>query len=441
MSHVLGNVWPRVWPPLGGDVVGAVKEGRVKFLHCADLHLDSPLRGLARFEDAPVNELRSATRRAFERAVEVAIDEEVGAVVIAGDLYDGDRDDFQTAMFLQRQLHRLRDCGVRVVVAYGNHDAENEITRRLTVPDNTTVLPSSYAGSVVLDDLGIAFHGRSYPTRVVNTDFTADYPTPVPGLVNVGVLHTSLDGRPGHAAYAPCTPDGLVHRGYNYWALGHVHRREQIERDGVVIVFPGNVCGRDVGELGPKGVTVVEYDGDTVQSVAHRDVAPVVWHRLEVDASGVTSADGMSDVVLGQLAPLREGGSGVLHVARVVVSPSRSAFGQWVRDQERYESQLRADVVGGDGSLWLERIELLSPTDQRPAVGSDALAAVADTLEGLRHGASREIAVLLAGVRTKFGAERELAVSLGALGLDDASVDALVSEVEELLYAELETGA
>lgn len=415
----------------------------MKLLHCADLHLDSPLRGLARREEAPVEALRGATRRAFERAVDVALDEQVAAVVIAGDLYDGNRDDYQTAMFLQRQLHRLRDAAIAVVIAYGNHDAESEITRRLSLPDKVSVLPSAAAATVVLEDVGLAVHGRSYATRSVDEDLTVGYPAPVAGLFNVGVLHTSLDGRPGHARYAPCTPDGLVRRGYQYWALGHVHRREELHRDGVTAVFPGNICGRDVGETGSKGATLVEYDGDRLAGVVHRELAPVRWHRLAVDASHAASADEVGTVVVEQLQSVRDAAPGVLHAVRLAIAADRRAFGRWAQDPEQWEAQLRSDAAGGDEAVWLERIEVRPPPSPPEPVADDALAAVAEVIERLhRHSTgSNVLDELLAGVRARFGAEREVAVALGARGLDETSFPEMVAEAEALLRAELEAGA
>lgn len=416
----------------------------MKLLHCADLHLDSPMRGLSRHEGAPEELLRGATRRAFERAVQLAVDEGVGAVVVAGDLYDGDRDDYNTAIFFQRQLHVLREAGIKVVIAYGNHDAASEITRRLSLPDNTTVLPTDAAGTVVFQDLGVAFHGRSYPTRVVDEDFSATYPQPLAGAFNVGVLHTSLDGRPGHDRYAPCTIDGLVRRGYGYWALGHVHQREEHLRDGVTVVFPGNVCGRDVGELGSKGATLVEYDGDAVVSTTHRELAPVTWHRLEIADASLSSPAGVNEAVLERLAQVRSTSACTLHAVRVDIAVDQGVFGQWERDLEHHLEQLRADAAGGDGRVWLERVEVQpvrGGSAPPPVVTDDAFGAITETLDALRTTEAGRSGVrsLLEPLRSRFGADREAAVRLGALGLDDTSVDALFEEAAALLEAELGT--
>jgi exonuclease SbcD len=461
----------------------------MRFVHCADVHLDSPLRGLARYEGAPVERLRRATRDAFERLVRCAIDEKADFVVIAGDLYDGDRDDFQTAMFLQGQLHALRDAQIPVAIAYGNHDAANEITKRLRLPDNVFVFPHDAAGQKVLEDAGAVLHGRSYPTRVVTDDLSAGYHAPVDGALNVGVLHTSLDGRPGHDPYAPCTLDALVRRGYAYWALGHVHAREEHEVDGVHVVFPGNLQGRDVKEVGPKGATVVDYDADRVRRVSRRDLAPVRWARREVDLRDVADVDEALERVVADLGELRAScaadaaSAPELHAVRVVLRASTAFAHEWLRHTDRYETQLRADAGGGGDDLWIERVEVCAPPrapsgerrssergsgetpdseqpggeqpgGEKPGgeqpggekPGGEAIDAVRQAFARLRAAGTGsqsprgEIAGLLAGVRRRFGPDLEEALGLGAAVLDPAALDDLLDEAEALLVAELEAG-
>ena len=111
----------------------------MKFIHTADLHLDSPLRGLSAYADAPAERLRTATRDAFHNLVTQAIDEQVDFMVIAGDVYDGDWKDFNTGLFFVRQMGRLRHAGIPVYLLYGNHDADSEMTRGLELPDNVYV--------------------------------------------------------------------------------------------------------------------------------------------------------------------------------------------------------------------------------------------------------------------------------------------------------------
>lgn len=412
----------------------------VKLLHCADIHLDSPMRGLARYEGAPVEELRQATRRALENAVDLALEEQVACVVIAGDLYDGDRDDYSTAVYLQRQLLRLQEADVPVVVAYGNHDAASEITRRLRPPSNVRLLPHAHAQQVVLEDVGLALHGRSYATRSVTEDLTATYPQPVPGLTNVGVLHTCLDGRPGHEPYAPCTLDALVGRGYDYWALGHVHEREELSRDGVRMVFPGNLQGRHARETGPKGVSLVSYGPDGVSDVEHRSVDVVRWASVEVD---ITDARTVDDVLERATAAGNEEAARAeerLLALRMTLAGTSDMVGVLWDRQETWEAQLRADLPGASGRVWLEKIK----TQVRPAggpdtIGSDAIDAVRSAARALATDPRRAEALAgeLSDLRRQLGAHRQEMESLGGIDLSARGVTALAERVEALLVAAL----
>jgi len=212
-----------------------------KFVHAADIHLDSPLRGLDRYEGAPVDRVRSSTRKALEAMVDLAIEEAAAFVLLSGDVFDGDWRDYKTGLYFIDQMSKLGRAGVRVFMLRGNHDAANRSMKRLALPDNVYEFGSRRPETERLDDLGVVLHGQSFPAGAVTMDLAAGYPDAVPGMFNIGLLHTSLNGRPGHDTYAPCTTDSLTARGYDYWALGHVHEREVV-RENPLIVFPGNTA-------------------------------------------------------------------------------------------------------------------------------------------------------------------------------------------------------
>jgi len=191
-----------------------------KFLHAADIHLDSPMKGLDRYEGAPVEGGAGSRRgRRWRNLVRLAVEERVAFVLIVGDLYDGDWRDFNTGLFFAKQTARLRDEGIPVVLIRGNHDAANAMTRDLK-PENVRVLRAEAAETFTLNDLDVAFHGQSFATRAVVDNLARAYPAKVPGAFNIGVLHTALDGREGHERYAPCTVDDLRRLEYGYWGAG-----------------------------------------------------------------------------------------------------------------------------------------------------------------------------------------------------------------------------
>ncbi|TFH42733.1 MAG: DNA repair exonuclease, partial [Lysobacterales bacterium] len=197
-----------------------------RFLHAADIHLDSPLKGLAGHEGRAAERIRTATREAFDQLVGFAIEEQVAFLVVAGDLYDGDWRDYKTGLFFAAQMGRLNKAGIPVYLLYGNHDAESQITRRLVLPENVNVFGSRKPVTFKLDELNVALHGQSFRERDVSDNLALTYPEPIGGAFNIGVLHTGLGGMGGHANYAPCSLGDLVSKGYDYWALGHVHHGE-----------------------------------------------------------------------------------------------------------------------------------------------------------------------------------------------------------------------
>jgi exonuclease SbcD len=267
-----------------------------RFLHAADIHLDSPLKGLEVYQDAPVEQIKSATRRAFDNLVELAIQEEVAFVLLAGDLFDVDWKDYNTGIYFMNRMGRLKEAGIQIFMVSGNHDAASQITRALHLRDNVKLFSHKKPETRFHEELGVAIHGQSYPSKAVSEDLTQNYPQGEKGLFNIGMLHTALTGRPGHEPYAPCTLDGLKSKGYQYWALGHVHQREEVSREPWII-FPGNIQGRHIRETGPKGCTLVTVDEGEVVGVEHRDTDVLRWVVCRVDLSGCETNEECVDSV------------------------------------------------------------------------------------------------------------------------------------------------
>lgn len=411
----------------------------MKLLHCADIHLDSPLRGLSQHESAPVDQIRGATRRAFENLVEIAVEESVDAVVMAGDIYDGDRDDYNTAAFLQKQFERLRGHEIPVVLVHGNHDAANDITRRLKPPPNVHVFGFDAASTYLVEDAGIAFHGRSYGQRVVTEDISLDYPDPVPNMLNVGVLHTCLDGRPGHEPYAPCTESGLAAKGYEYWALGHVHERYESERQDTRIVFPGNVQGRNVRETGPKGASLVSYSGTDVTSVEHRVADVVRWARCDIDITGVDAVDDVLAMAALRLEEQVNEADGRLLAARVVIKGTAPVAATLQNTREAWGAQLRADAAGASDLVWIEKVQLTTSEPATSGDTSDAVDAIRSAFAKLAADdeAREALASKLTPLKTRLGSDLAQLTEIGMTSIDTDSIAELLPDIEATLLARL----
>ncbi len=354
----------------------------MKFIHAADIHLDSPLTGLTAYADAPIEMLRTATRDAFTNLVSEALDQQIDFMVIAGDLYDGTWKDHNTGIYFCKEMGRLKKAGIPVYVLFGNHDAESEMTKKLQLPDNVFTFDTKKPSTFCLEHLKVVLHGRSFKERETTENLASGYPVPVPGMLNIGVLHTALEGNSAHANYAPCSLDELHAKGYQYWALGHVHEY-QIWEGASTVVFPGNLQGRHIRETGPRGAIIVTADEHGVQDISRLFVDVLRWVSLEVD---VTESHTLEDVVCAIGKCLDELLNSSVHTlplaVRVTLVGQTDAHG----DLFGLELQLRAEVLAlavamGEERLWIEKVKVATSAVDN----GDELRARVDALSDLQE--------------------------------------------------------
>ena len=270
-------------------------------------------------------ECRGATRRALENLVELALAEKVAFVVIVGDLYDGDWPDYNTGLFFGKQMARLRDGSIPVVMIRGNHDAANKMTKDLRLVDNVTVLSTHEAQTVLLEDHGVAIHGRSFADPRRKRQPARSYPPRRGGYFNLGLLHTCVDGREGHEPYAPCTLADLRAREYGYWALGHIHRREVLHEGIPGSSSRGTSRAGIAREPGPKGCVLVTVDDHhEVISAEPRWLDVVRWETCRLDATGARDGDEAVARFGNRLPPFLSGCDGRLLALRVEVARGRA---------------------------------------------------------------------------------------------------------------------
>lgn len=325
-----------------------------RFLHAADIHLDSPLVGLESYEDAPVDEIRGASRRAFDNLIELAIDEEVDFLLLAGDLYDGDWKDYNTGLFFVDRMARLKRIGIQVFIVAGNHDAASRITRSLRLPDNVTSFSTLKPETFILENHGVAIHGQGYHSRSVTDDIASSYPLYTPHYFNIGLLHTALTGKKGHEPYAPCSLETLTSKGYDYWALGHIHKREEVLRDPFV-VFPGNIQGRHIRETGAKGATLVTVEGGDITAIDHRPLDVLRWAHCPVDLGGCENSDDMYELVRHSLEKEQNLAENRTLAVRIELSGSSTLHAELLAQNTYWVQEFRA-LAASLGDMWLEKI-------------------------------------------------------------------------------------
>ncbi len=322
------------------------------------MHLDSPLLGLANKSTEFAERVDEASRRAFDNLVELAIFERCRFAIFAGDIFDGDLRNARTGLFFVSRIRRLTDAGVAVFMVLGNHDAEHAFIRKLDLGPDVEVFPAKRAETVRLADVGVALHGRSFPKAELTDNIAREYPAPIDGYFNIGVLHTACEGREGtHAKYAPCSLEQLVNHGYQYWALGHVHRTDVLSEHPFV-VYPGNLQGRHPRETGPKGAMIATVSDGEVISLEHRALDTVRWEAVEVDA---TPAATFSDIVAALGGALRSAfreADGRALAVRLTIGGTSSLGSELEFQQHELRDRALEIAATIADNLWIERVRV-----------------------------------------------------------------------------------
>jgi DNA repair exonuclease SbcCD nuclease subunit len=338
---------------------------RFQFIHAADLHIDSPLASLGLKDPAVAARFARANRDAVEALVRETIESRAAFLIIAGDIFDGDWRDVSTGLFFTRALGDLHRAGIPTLIIKGNHDADSVIARSLTYPANAFTFASNKAETKTFDALRVALHGRSFGVRNPPGDFLGSYPARREGWLNIGLLHTGLDGtRAGHESYAPCTVEDLRRFGYDYWALGHIHAAEVVSRDPW-IVYPGNLQGRSVRETGAKGAMRVTVDDGRIVEVEPLHFDGARWAHESLDVSGCLDEADVLPRVADALARLHaEAGDRPIAI-RITLEGMTPAHSRLLVHRETIEAEARALGFQIAGDCWVERVRIATKPPPR----------------------------------------------------------------------------
>jgi len=424
-----------------------------RFIHAADIHIDSPLRGLESYPGAPTDRLRDATRQAFENLVQLAIDEAVAFVIIAGDLFDGQWRDMNTGIWTAGQFRRLEKAGIPVCLIRGNHDAESKVRTGIQWPSNVHEFSvrkpetMTAASLGVADSLAVAIHGQGFAKPDIQEDLAASYPEKVRGCFNIGVLHTSLTGDPAHDRYAATTVEVLRSRGYDYWALGHIHKRSQEPlSEAPIVAISGNTQGRHIKENGAKGCLLVSVEHGQLAGMEFRETDTLRWHRASVV---LDTDDGMNDLydkTRSALQECHESSDGRFAAIRVEVSGACAAHRELIKSETHNDAiaQIRDIANEWDDEIWIEKVKLNTSTPLDVELlrqGQDLLGELlrdvknlADDTEQLAELATESLATLSAKARQEL---RDADISLS----NPEQLQSWLQQAENLLLAQLEAEA
>ena len=272
----------------------------LRFVHAADLHLDSPFRGLANTAPKLRDALQAATLGAFERIVDHTIQCKADFLVLAGDLYDSKDRSLRALVAFRRQMERLAERDISAYIVHGNHDPLNGWGSEFQLPPNvTTFTGKPKTDPVIRRGKEIArVTGVSYARERVTENLAANMKAESDSPYSVALLHANVGGQTGHADYSPVTLDELLVSGFDYWALGHVHTRSVLATDPATVAYPGNPQGRNPREPGPRGCLQVDIDRNGDAHLSFVDTSIARWVHLEVAIHTHTRMDGLLESLL-----------------------------------------------------------------------------------------------------------------------------------------------
>lgn len=393
------------------------------FVHTADIHLDSPLRGLGAYSEEMAHCFREASRQAFVNLVDAVIEREAAFLVVAGDIFDGDWRDYSTGLFFVKQMARLHRAGIAIYALAGNHDAESEISKSLPYPDNVFRFSSKRPDTFVHESTGAVLHGQGFSKRWSTDNIALQYPPAKSGAFNIGVLHTACEAPSGHDNYAPCTQEQLRRHGFQYWALGHVHAHAVLCEDPY-IVFPGNLQGRHVRECGAKGFCVVEVTEQEVTFFEHVYCDVARWCDLTVTLTEdlCPDMDGVLDQVRVQLAEAHARAERRPLAVRLTLEGATRLHRSLADSQQELRAQVEAVALTVSDEIMLEKLLIRTSESAAPEAPGDEM-----------HNLVSELLQELQSPELTLAVDEEIERTLGVMRMKLPNDTGILPEEAELL--------
>ena len=351
--------------------------GTFRFVHAADLHLDTPFQGIAGPAPGVAQALQEASLQAWDNLVALTIEREAAFLLIAGDIYDGADRGVRAQLRFLAGLKRLDEAGIRTFVVHGNHDPLDGWSAIRQWPAGVKVFGSDEVEieTFTIAEQRVCVHGLSYATRDTQENLARRFRAAVDGSLNIGLLHANVGGNAEHASYAPCALSDLDAASMDYWALGHIHKQQFLRQGGPWVAYSGDVQGRSPkpSETGAKGVLVAEVSGSTIGPVTFEPVDVVRFVTCPVDIEGVADLPALSSRIIDLVEELRGANAARSLLVRVVLQ-GRGAIASDLRHGTALDDvlgDLRASYDGLDPFVWIESLK----NQSRGALDLDAVRA------------------------------------------------------------------
>ncbi len=274
----------------------------IKFIHCADLHLDSPFQGLTTKEPSLADRFKHATNEAFVKIIDLCLAEKADFLTIGGDTFDGADRSLCAQILLRDQFERLHKANIPVILVAGNHDPLSDWLTEIRFPKNVHLLAGDKVEKVPIKKDGkviTTIYGITYKVRDVKENLSLKFQAKEKDVFSIGLLHANVGARKEHAPYSPCTISDLKAGNMDLWLLGHIHTPEVICKDPFIL-YPGNIQGRHINEDGPRGCYLIKVDSNYKISYEFKPVQNILWKQEEINIKEITTSLELVDLLSGK---------------------------------------------------------------------------------------------------------------------------------------------
>ncbi|HUT04792.1 MAG TPA: DNA repair exonuclease [bacterium] len=413
----------------------------LKFVHAADIHLDSPFVGLAEAAPDVQKLLCEATFKAFDNVIGLCLEEHVDFLLLAGDIYDAKDRSLRAQLRFSDGLKRLDEAGIRTFVVHGNHDPLDGWKANLKWPDRVHVFGAERVESVVYERDGEAqaiIHGVSFGKAEVRDNLAARFSRQDSPLFQVGLLHCNVGAASGHENYSPCTRQDLELSGLDYWALGHVHNRQILNERGPYVAYSGNTQGRHINESGPRGCFLVSVDDSGGVEARFVPTDVVRWQSADFSIEGIADIDGLIDEISRCLSDLHNASDGRPTICRLTITgrgPMHSELCNSSR-QDEYLEEIRRIGASLAPAVFIADVRLSTGPDLDIDVRMKSQDIVGDCLRLVReHQTDGERLRELGGCLDELFNHRDVRRYLERF--DDQAVIEMLQSAQSLLLDEL----
>jgi DNA repair exonuclease SbcCD nuclease subunit len=333
-----------------------------RFVHAADLHLDSPFKGLSGREPKVAEFLRKAAFLSFDNLVSLCIQNRADFLVIAGDIFDQPDRSLKAQLEFRGGIERLGAHKIRVFAVFGNHDPLSGRQSPVDWPENVHFFGHDDVEDVTVEVSGEAIasvSGISYREPAERRNLAKRFKRRRQGLFNIGILHSNAGGEKGYEPYAPCDLSDLVNAGMDYWALGHVHERKILCKNPHV-VYPGNIQGRSIREQGERGCFLVSVDPSGRVSLDFRPLDAARWASTDVDIGPFNSIDQLEAALFSAIEALSKKAGQRPVVCRISLTGRGPMYGELRRNGVVNDllDHTRENFISKDPFVWVEGLSI-----------------------------------------------------------------------------------